>query len=157
MKKYRLDEIKVEANLLNSHQPLGRFLIVLFRQFEDELLEELEKFGYQITSADLSVLRHIDPRGSHPVKIAELSGVSKQAISKQISKLEMRGLIQKKSDHNDSRAVQLTFTKEGKLLIQHSIRIISKIEKSYARKLGGKDNLGFLKASLKKLIEQKTD
>lgn len=154
-KKHHINEIEVEAAKINLKQPLGRFLIVLFRQFEDELMAELSKKGHRtVSAADLNVLRHIDPKGISANRIAELAGVTKQAISKQIGKLEKEGLIKREVDTEDQRAQQIVFTKKGEKLIYDSIAIIEKIENRFANVLGGSRQLEKVKSTLNSLIKK---
>ncbi len=148
-KKDRLKEIRIEPSELDLKQPLGRFLIVLFRQFENELLLELERIGYKsLSSADFNAIRNIDPKGSSSIRIAQLAGISKQAMSKQLSKIEKQGLIKRKPDSVDSRSQQIVFTKKGEQLVVAAIGIIQKIENRYARYLGGVDQLTKMKEHL---------
>jgi DNA-binding MarR family transcriptional regulator len=148
-----LNKIEVEASRLNLEQPLGRFLIVLFRQFEDELISALNKSGHRsVTVSDFNVLRHVDPKGISSTRIANLAGITKQAIGKQIDKLEAEGLIRRESHPTDQRAKLIVFTKKGQRLIVDSIAIIQKIESRYARALGGGEQLDNIKASLDLLI-----
>lgn len=153
-KKYALTEIKIEPSELDLRQPLGRFLIQLFRRFEDELAQELENLGYKsVSTADFNAIRNIDPsKGSHPIRIAQLAGITKQAMSKQLSRLEKQGLIKKRVDPKDSRAKQIVFTQKGEQLLKDAIRIIQKIENRYASCLGGAKELEKIKEALSGLM-----
>ena len=151
--KNRLDEVKVRAPDLNIEQPLGRFLITLFRLFEDELIAGLRQLKYKnVTTTDFNVLRFIDPQGIQSVEIAKLAGVSKQAMSRQILQLEKRGFILRRQDPLDSRAQLVCFSKRGAKLIEDSISIIESIEKRYSKILGEKE-LDHLKKQIKKLMK----
>lgn len=148
----RLHEVKIKANELNFEQPLGRFLITLFRMFEDELIVELYDLKHKnITATDFNVLRFIEPKGIQSVEVAKLAGVSKQAISRQIQSLEERGYVQKDRDPLDSRAQLVMFTKKGTKLIEDAISIIEKIELRYTKILG-KNEFITLKENINKLI-----
>ncbi|MNK01147.1 MarR family protein [compost metagenome] len=154
MKKDNLiNEIRVEASQLNFNQPLGRFLIILFRQFEDELISELKMLGHEtISASDLNVIRHVDPQGISSNRIAQLAGVTKQAIGKQIDKLEKDGIVKRMNHPDDQRVKLIIFTKKGQKLVLDSIVIIGKIENRYARILGGKNELENIKRSLQSLL-----
>lgn len=154
MNKSRINDVVVAPEKLNLEQPLGRFLIVLFRQFEDELIQTLHRKGYhRVTASDFSVLRHVDPKGISIVEIAELAGISKQAVSKTVQQLEREGLLKKQSDPNDLRAIKVVFTKKGTHLIELCIAIIRSIEKKYSKTLGGDVHLNHLKSILMSLIK----
>jgi len=151
--KKRINEVKVRASDLNIEQPLGRFLITLFRIFEDELITGLNQLKYKnVTTTDFNVLRFIDPQGMQSVEIAKLAGVSKQAMSRQILQLEKRGLILRRQDPYDSRAQLVCFSEQGAKLIEDSISILESIEKRYSKILGEKE-LEHLKKQIKKLIK----
>lgn len=150
--KSKIKNIKINLNELNLDQPLGRFLISLFRLFEDELILELHKLGFiEISVSDFNVLRFIDPKGIQATEIAKLAGVSKQAMSKQIRHLEIKGLIKRHFTAKDSRAQIIQFSAKGKNVIEASIKIILEIEKKY-EKIIGINNLEQLKKHLNLII-----
>lgn len=152
-----VDEIRVEAAQLNFAQPLGRFLIVLFRQFEDEVLEELKALGHEsISASDLNVIRHVDPQGISSNRIAQLAGVTKQAIGKQVDRLENIGIVKRDSHPDDQRVKLVVFTKKGRKLVQDCIEVIGRIENRYARILGGKSELENVKRSLQILLKKES-
>jgi DNA-binding MarR family transcriptional regulator len=152
MKSRQLEEIKVEPQNVGLEQPLGRFLILLFRKFEDELLESLSAANYQdISSSDLNVLRNIESQGKPMVEIARLSGVTKQAISKQVRSLIDRGYLRLDAHDSDKRAVLVRFSTKGEAMIRTVITIIAKIEVRYSGHLGVR-NFKKLKQDLLSLI-----
>jgi DNA-binding MarR family transcriptional regulator len=149
--KYDLSNLKVDD--LDQNQPLGRFLILLFREFESEVISDLQKKGVRdISGADLNILRFIKPSGSQAVEIARLVGISKQAVGKLIESLEKRRIVRRKIDPIDGRAFVIFFTSRGENLIQEIIEIISRIETRYRILLGGEEYLK-LKAQLKTLFD----
>ncbi len=99
---------------VDQHQPLGRFLILLFRAFEDDLVRRLEAEGYvDVTPADLNVLRFVKPEGSTSIEIAKLAGVTKQAIAKSIAAIEAKGYIKRQPNSEDGRSQIIVFTSKG--------------------------------------------
>jgi DNA-binding MarR family transcriptional regulator len=154
----RIHEIEVDPERIGLEQPLGRFLIVLFRQFEDELLRRLSRAGYRtLTRGDLDLRRHIDPRGTHATEIRRLSGVTKQAVSQGLARLERKGWIVRSADAGDSRAREVRFSKSGAALIEDCIRHIQDIEDGYRAALGSAARLVELKSGLHRLIQRSGD
>ena len=147
-----IDEIAVRPGELDFRQPLGRFLIMLFRQFEDELLAGLRERGHaRINASDFNVLRFVDPRGISGAEVAKLAGVSKQAISRQVAALERARLVARKGSPNDQRAKVIVFTKKGERLVRDAIDVIRQIERRYDAALG-EGELDRLKVQLGRLI-----
>lgn len=148
-----LDPRKILIDAVDQHQPLGRFLILLFRSFEDDLVRRLETEGYSdVTPADLNVLRFVRPTGSTSIEIAKLAGVTKQAIAKSISSIETKGYIKRQPNSEDGRSQIIVFTPKGMRLLKTCIAAISQIESVYEAKLG-KKAFAELKLALTKLIE----
>jgi hypothetical protein len=85
----RLDQRKLLVDRVDEYQPLGRYLVLLFRPFEDDLVGRLRVFGYlDVSPTDLNVLRFVRPTGSTSVEIAKLASVSRQGIAKSIAAIE---------------------------------------------------------------------
>ncbi len=145
-------QVKVRPNDVDSRQPLGRFLISLFNLFEDEVIRALSSTTYSdITRTDLNTLRYIDESGISVGELAVLSGVTKQAVSKQIENLRKRGYVQKKSDPTDARVIRIKFTQKGIELLGLLFEIIKQIEDRYEQTLG-KTKYSNLKTELSVLI-----
>ncbi|MFN7728290.1 MAG: MarR family winged helix-turn-helix transcriptional regulator [Bdellovibrio sp.] len=149
----RIKKLKVHPSEIDNHQPLARFMITLFNLFEDEIISDLCESSYSdITRTDLNTLRYIDQAGVTVGQLARLSGVSKQATSKQIEDLVERGYVQKTADKNDGRIVRVKFSNKGLGLLSTLIKIISGIEARYLKKIG-KLEYGKLKKNLGALID----
>lgn len=147
-----LDLKKILVDSVDQHQPLARFLILLFRDFEEDLLRRLEAEGYSdVTPADLNVLRFVKPTGSTSIEIAKLAGVTKQAIAKSIAAIEAKGYLKRQANSKDGRSHMIVFTRKGLRLLQKCISVISQIETIYETKLG-KKAFANLKLALTQLI-----
>jgi DNA-binding MarR family transcriptional regulator len=147
-----LNPKKLLVDSVDQHQPLGRFLILLFRAFEDDLVRRLETEGYSdVTPADLNVLRFVRPTGSTSIEIAKLAGVTKQAIAKSIATIEAKGYIKRQPNSEDGRSQLIVFSPKGMRLLKICIASISKIELVYEAKIG-KRAFADLKVALTQLI-----
>lgn len=144
---------RIRVDTLDDVQPLGRHLVLVFREFEDELLRALRGDGYDdVKQSDFDVLRFIAPEGSRAVDIARLAGISKQGMAKALDDLERRGYIARRADPHDSRAKLVVFTKDGEKLIGNSIAHIRRVEQRYA-KLLGPNRLRDIKEMLRALFD----
>lgn len=149
---YNLDLKKLLVDHVDQHQPLGRFLILLFRSFEDDLVSRLKVDGYSdVSPTDLNVLRFVKPSGSTSIEIAKLAGITKQAVAKNIATIEAKGYLKRQQNAQDGRSQLIMFTPKGMRLLESCILAIAEIEKAYEKKLGKKAFVD-LKLTLTQLI-----
>jgi DNA-binding MarR family transcriptional regulator len=128
---------RIRVDTLDDVQPLGRHLVLVFREFELEVLDALQQAGYpDLTAADLDILRFIKPGGSRAADIAQLAGITKQGVAKALTDLEARGYIRRRADAGDSRAKVIEFTRAGEALITKAIESIRRVEHRYERLIG---------------------
>lgn len=130
---------RVRVERLDAVQPLGRHLILVFREFELELLAALHSAGYtDLTQSDLNMLRFINPAGSRAVDVARLAGITKQGAGKALADLAQRGYITRRDDRDDARAKVIVLTRKGRRLIGRAIDDIRRIERRYAGLVGAR-------------------
>lgn len=146
-----LSRVRVDA--LDELQPLGRHLVLVFREFEIEVLAALRAAGYaDLTPSDLDILRFVDPGGGRATDIARLAGITKQGVAKALADLEARGYVTRRPDPHDARAKLVVFTRKGQALIARAIDHIRGIEQRYARLLGAR-RVGDMKQMLRTLFD----
>lgn len=149
--KVSLKKIKVDQ--VDEYQPLGRFLLLLFRAFENDLMAVAANVGFSdITSSDLQTLHFVSLKGSLATEISKMAGITKQAVGKSVTSLEARGYLTRRENLKDARAKVIIFTPRGRMLLKTAVQAINKIEKKYERELGSK-NYAILRASLASLIQ----
>lgn len=91
------------------------------RQATDALAPlELELFEYDVLSA---LRRQGRPYALPATGLARETGLSSGAMTNRIDKLELRGLVTRKADQSDRRAVIVSLTSAGKLAIDDAIQI----------------------------------
>jgi DNA-binding MarR family transcriptional regulator len=147
-----LKKIRVHPQNLDGNQPLARFMISLFKLFEDEIISKLSKTPFrEVTRTDLSSMRYIDENGSTVSQLANFAGVSKQAMSKQVENLSKRGYLKKFTNQEDGRVFKILFTEKGLALINLLVEIIRGVELKYERTIGKSEYIK-IKANLKLLI-----
>ena len=99
---YNLDPKNILVDNVDQNQPLGRFLILLFRSFEDDLVSRLKVDGYSnVSPTDLNVLRFVKPTGSTSIEIAKLAGITKQAVAKNVATIETKGYLKRQQNTED--------------------------------------------------------
>jgi DNA-binding MarR family transcriptional regulator len=153
----RADLSRVRVDTLDDVQPLGRHLVLVFREFELEVVAALHRAGYDdLSESDLAMLRFIDPSGSRAVDVARLAGITKQGAGKALRSLEERGYLARRDDAHDSRAWRIGFTRKGEGMIRIAIDEIRRIERRYVRLLGAR-RLREMKHSLRALFADHCD
>jgi len=154
MPDYTLNQIRVDS--LDAYQPLGRYLILLFRAFERDLITALQQAGFDdVSEADLHILRFVRPEGSTAKDITALAGISKQAVGKTLAGLEAAGYLQRQPHGADGRARLITFTPRGEALLWAAINHIGSVEQIYAAQLGA-ERFNELKTMLATLLHWHT-
>ena len=67
----------------------------------------------KVSAAILHITRHLDLQGSRLTDLAQLAGMSKQAMTTLLDECEAWGLVQRESDSRDARAKLVRFTPTG--------------------------------------------
>ena len=84
------------------------------------------------------VLTAIGPRGGRIQQMADIQGVSKQAISAVASELEGLGYICRVVDVDDARQLLLQFTDQGRRLIADSVTSVDELQQEFADIIGSR-------------------
>ena len=104
---------------------LGRLLGLAMRRFDARVLalmahnEEVPlalsnlAARNQVSAAHVHITRHLALTGSRPTELAELAGMSKQAMGTLITQCEAWGLVTREPDARDRRARLVRFTPAG--------------------------------------------
>ena len=104
---------------------LGRLMGLAMRRFDARVLHlmadnvdvplalsNLAARG-QVSAAHIHITRHLALEGSRLTELAELAGMSKQAMGKLVDQCEAWGLVTRVSDARDARAKLVHFTPNG--------------------------------------------
>jgi DNA-binding MarR family transcriptional regulator len=67
----------------------------------------------QVSAAHIHITRHLALQGSRLTELAELAGMSKQAMGKLVDQCEAWGLVTRAADPLDARAKRVQFTPDG--------------------------------------------
>ena len=118
-----MSQIPVDDGWRQTH--LGRLLGLAMRRFDARVLElmahnenvplalsNLAARG-QVSAAHIHITRHLALEGSRLTELAELAGMSKQAMGKLVDQCEAWGLVTRSGDARDARAKRVQFTPSG--------------------------------------------
>lgn len=126
---------------------LGRAEALFLAEFEQRLVDS--EFGDVSLSHSANVLRFLDAGPRRASQFIGSCGVSKQAVSQQISQLEKRGYIVAVPDPDDHRARLLALTERGAAAEAFVREVFADVEKSWSERLGLRDA-----ASLRRILER---
>lgn len=138
--------------------PLPALLSQAFAAFTIEFEREVAEAGFPELSLALgtNVLRFLGDEGLRIGAIAELAGVSKQAVSQQVGYLERYGYVTTEADPADSRAKIVRLTARG-LRSQEVCRpLFGTVERRWRRRYG-RDKVLALRDSLEAIVGQIDD
>lgn len=85
------------------------------------------------------VLEKILQKGIRINELAELNGISKQAVSQLANEIEKAGYIKRIHDPKDKRSRKLVLTDKGKELIRHTMESTRAVETLVEQQMGSKD------------------
>lgn len=123
-------------------------------EYHIRLKQRLDNLGYEgLKLSFASILSRISFSGSRLVDIAEVNGMSKQAIGQLANEIEELGYIKRIPDPHDGRAKNLVFTELGQRLIQDSVEAVEEIEQEFAA-LIGEDKIAELNSILTELNDK---
>lgn len=127
---------------------LRRLLAGATRALNRRITKELHRRGYHDTRpGHAALLANLDFAGNSVTEVAERAQISKQAMARLAVELEELGIITRKTDGNDKRALSLSFTKRGRDLIRTTVAIVDDLEKGLSDEIGDR-SMATLKRSL---------
>jgi DNA-binding MarR family transcriptional regulator len=141
--------------VMSFRLPLQELLMRTYRAYTLEFERAMAEAGHPDLSLALgtNVLRFLDHGGLRIGAIAELAGVSKQAISQQVAFLEAKGYVGVTPDSEDSRAKIVTLTERGRESGELARPLFATIERRWAQRFGHAEVQG-ARAALETLVER---
>jgi DNA-binding MarR family transcriptional regulator len=121
--------------------PLQELLSQVYRAFADEFHTAMAAAGFDdLTLAQgTNVLRFIGEEGLRVGVIAELAGLSKQAVSQQVAYLEAHGYVSVAPDPADGRGKVVCNTERGWACRAVARPLFAEIERQWRRRLGAEE------------------
>lgn len=135
--------------------PLQELLTRVYRAYTLEFEEALALAGHPDLSLALgtNVVRFLNGNGMRLGAIAELAGVSKQAISQQVAYLEAKGYVVLGPDPDDSRAKLVHLTELGRQSQAVTRPLFRSIERRWAQRLG-RDEVQQMRSALEIVVSR---
>lgn len=143
----------VEPDLdVSALQVIGRLLRCAERT-EQRLVAALSPLG--LSYADFDVLntlrRRADPAGTHPRELARSSLVTSGAMTARLDRLLQAGLVVRRADTDDRRAVRVKLTKKGERLAVRALQAVLAADEDVLAPLGDRQR-ATLAAGLKRVL-----
>lgn len=145
----------VESTLGDRYKHnLGRDINFLSRELSRSLMEKSVARGYKGLKLNWdTVFLNLNFReGSRLVDLAQVNGLSKQAMSQIVADIEQHGYLAKQEDPEDGRARKLKLTARGRKLVQDSLEAYEELEREYEA-LIGKEKIDTLKQIVSELVQ----
>lgn len=133
-------------------------LVALLRRVQHAYVEEFDRrllsseFCALSLAHSRNVLRHLADGPRRASQLVDLAGVSKQAISQQLTHLERSGYVQIVPDDTDQRARLVALTETGERAQRLVRATFVEIERDWAPLLGGADRVESLREDLERLL-----
>ena len=90
----------------------------------------------QISAAHIHITRHLALEGSRLTELADLAGMSKQAMGKLVDQCEAWGLVTRSPDARDGRARLVRFTPDGLAWLQAFKQAVGQAEVELQQAVG---------------------
>ncbi len=139
--------------------PLSTLLGRLQATYAAEYNQRLAEAGLPDLSLSLgtNVLRHLgDGAAVRMGSLAEMAGVTKQAISQQVAHLQARGYVTAEPDPEDSRAKQVRLTDMGARSLTASRSLFRDLEEDWQQRFG-RAEVADLRRSLERILAAMDD
>lgn len=110
---------------------------------------------FELSFGDFDVVntlrRRADPDGTHPKQLASSSLITSGAMTTRLDRLERAGLIERRPDATDRRAVRVLLTADGRRIADRALRAVLAADEAFLEPLGSwqRDQLA---AALKRLL-----
>ena len=131
--------------------PLVRVLLGAFRAAEHAAVDTLRESGLTVAGpAAWNLLRALPEKGTRASHLARELGVSKQAIGQTVRDLERAGLVMRRKDPSDRRALVLVATDAGRAAAATGEKALRAQEEKFATLLG-RTRVKALRATLEEL------
>jgi DNA-binding MarR family transcriptional regulator len=119
--------------------PLARLLAMALTALVTELHERLEQRGWERTRPLWGfVLLFIRQSPRRISEIGVLLGVTKQAAAKAVASLEEAGLVERREDPSDGRAVSVCLSAVGEDFLADVEHIYADLEREWADAIGAR-------------------
>ncbi len=136
MKKKEPGGINIETFRATN---IGQPLMEVAKDFQRRALAKFYERGHdELQPSHQAVLAYLHASGTRLTELADLAGMSKQAMGQLVDEIERLGYVERVPDPSDGRAKIVRFTVSGKKLIRDGTKIASEIQEQYTALIGVK-------------------
>jgi len=143
----------MDFNLLSSaldwrQSHLGRLLGHATRRFDERVLELMAQHidvplalanlaaRDKVSAAHIHITRHLPLNGARLTELADMAGMSKQAMGDLVTQCEAWGLVQRVADTLDARAKRIVFTANGLDWLRGFEQAVAQAEEEFRQDVG---------------------
>jgi len=143
----------MDFNLLPSaldwrQSHLGRLLGHAMRRFDDRVLELMARHidvplalanlaaRDKVSAAHIHITRHLPLNGARLTELADMAGMSKQAMGDLVTQCEAWDLVQRVADGLDARAKRIVFTESGLDWLHAFEQAVAQAEEEFRSEVG---------------------
>lgn len=137
----RVFSIPGERYYAGHSVPVSARITPLARTLQEKLMQITASLGHPLQFSFVQVLGSIDLAGTPVAALAQLNGVTTQAISRIAGELESLGYIRRASSSHDRRSRRIYFTPRGLELIRDSVASVQTLADELMSALGKKSFL----------------
>ena len=131
--------VKHKYTVPTEDMRIGALLRVPANAVRHRIIQGLNAAGFtDLRVPHLAVLQYPGPDGMRPGSLAELAGMSKQAMNQLLKSLEGLGYISRSDAPDEGRARVIRLTKRGRAAYFKTYDILSEIEREWSAELGQK-------------------
>jgi DNA-binding MarR family transcriptional regulator len=131
---------------------IGGLLRMAWQAHRDRMFECLNGAGYpEVTRAQFALFRWPGVDGMRPGEVADLAGLSKQAVNDTLGELERAGYIERHPDPGDGRARIVRLTDRGRELQRAAHETSRTLERAWSESLG-EERFAVLRETLQEMI-----
>jgi DNA-binding MarR family transcriptional regulator len=132
--------VKRQLTVPTEDMRIGALLRVPANAVRRRIIEGLNAAGFtDLRVPHLAVLQYPGPDGMRPGTLAELAGMSKQAMNQLLKSLEGLGYISRSDAPHEGRARVIRLTKRGRAAYFKTYDVLSEIENEWSAELGPKE------------------
>ena len=127
---------------------IGGLLRLAWRAHRERIYHRVLERGYPgLTRAQYELFRWPGIEGMRPTEVAELAGLSKQAVNDTLRELESAGYLERHPDPADGRARIVRLTTKGRTLQRTTHEASAELEAAWAEAVG-EDRMAALRGTL---------
>jgi DNA-binding MarR family transcriptional regulator len=148
-----LDHIRQACLTIFVNLPWSTFerLMRAARLVNEAAVARVQAAGGRVRVAHTALFPHITAEGVRLTRIAEMLGVTKQAVGPLVDDLEREGVIERIDDPDDARAKLIRWTNKGRRALLHGLGVLAELERELTREVGSK-RMAELGDTLERLI-----